>query len=70
MMLPRAGGRDFSDVKKIVTKIYERNVEAWEADNRTFGAAKPAKKRAPPATKKKAAKTMKKKMTKKASRKR
>jgi hypothetical protein len=59
MMLPRAGGRDFGDVKKIVTKIYERNVEAWEADNRTFSATKPARKR-PPGTKKKVAKTKKK----------
>lgn len=36
MMLPRAGGRKFGDVKKIVTKIYQRNVDAWQADDRTF----------------------------------
>ena len=61
MMLPRAGGRDFGDVKKIVTKIYQRNVEAWEADNRTFGATTPAKKkRAATTTKKKTVKTTKK----------
>ena len=39
MMLPRAGGRDFGDVKKIVSRIYERTVSAWEADNRTFTAS-------------------------------
>jgi hypothetical protein len=48
MMLPRAGGRDFKDVKKIVTQIFERNLEAWDQDNRTFTAA-PVKK---PATRK------------------
>lgn len=63
MMLPRAGGRDFGDVKKIVSKIYERNVEAWESDNRTFSATSPSKKRA--TTKKKAVKSMKKSATKK-----
>jgi hypothetical protein len=42
MMLPRAGGRDFSDTKKIIRQIYERNLAAWEQDNRTFTAA-PAK---------------------------
>ena len=54
MMLPRAGGRKFSDVQKIVTAIFERNIEDWAADNETFTgkkskartkskAAKPAK---------------------------
>jgi hypothetical protein len=46
MMMPRAGGRDFKDVKKIVTDIYERNIAAWEQDHRTFTA--PVKKRAAP----------------------
>jgi hypothetical protein len=36
MMLPRAGGRHFDDTRKIVTKIFRRNVESWEEDNRTF----------------------------------
>jgi hypothetical protein len=51
MMMPRAGGRDFKDVKKIVAQILERNLAAWDEDYRTFtgSAAKP--KRAP--TKKK-----------------
>ena len=70
MMLPRAGGRDFGDVKKIVTRIYERNVEAWAADNRTFSATKPAKKRAAPATKTKKKKATQNRTTKKAARKR
>ena len=63
MMLPRAGGRDFGDVKKIVTKIYQRNVEAWDADNRTFSAST-SKKRAAP-TRKKTVKTTKKSPAKK-----
>jgi hypothetical protein len=54
MMLPRAGGREFADVKKIVTKIYQRNVEAWEADNGTFTVTSSSKRRAvATATKKK-----------------
>ena len=46
MMLPRAGGRNFSDTKKIIAQIYERNLAAWEQDNRTFAPpvkAKPAR---------------------------
>jgi hypothetical protein len=69
MMLPRAGGRDFGDVKKIVTKIYQRNVEAWEADSRTFSAISLAKKRTA-SMKKATKKTMKKPATKKSARKR
>ena len=41
MMMPRAGGRNFSDVKKIVAKIFERNLVAWDQDNRTFSGAVP-----------------------------
>jgi hypothetical protein len=48
MMMPRAGGRDFMDVKRIVSDIYERNIAAWEQDHRTFTA--PVKKRAAPKT--------------------
>jgi|SRR5438477_2472440 len=36
MMMPRAGGRKFSDVKKIAAIIFQRNMAAWEEDNRTF----------------------------------
>jgi hypothetical protein len=36
MMLPRTGGRNFSDVKKIVADIYTRNLAAWEEDSHTF----------------------------------
>ena len=49
MMLPRAGGRDFSDVKKIVGQIIERNLAAWDEDHQTFTGPKPKKK--PPAAK-------------------
>ena len=32
MMLPRTGGRDFSDTHKIVTQLFERNIDAWHED--------------------------------------
>ena len=55
MMMPRAGGRKFGDVKKIVADIYQRNLKAWDEDNKTF--TMPAKKKPPrPANAKKAAK--------------
>ncbi len=45
MMLPRAGGRKFSDTIKIMTAIYDRNMAAWKADNETFTGVKPKKKK-------------------------
>jgi hypothetical protein len=36
MMLPRAGGRDIKDARRVVDALYERNVAAWESDNTTF----------------------------------
>ena len=51
MMMPRAGGRDLGSVRKIVTRIYERNFEAWEEDNAAF-TGKPKKKSKPAAAKK------------------
>ena len=39
MMLPRAGGRKFSDTKKIIAQIYDRNLDAWEQDNQVFTTA-------------------------------
>jgi hypothetical protein len=68
MMMPRAGGREFSDVKKIVARIFERNLAAWDADNLTFTAT--ASKKRPPG--KPAGKTKKSKasVTKKKSAKR
>jgi hypothetical protein len=36
MMMPRAGGRDFKDTIKIIQRLYARNVEGWEEDDRTF----------------------------------
>src|SRR6185503_10904406 len=67
MMMPRAGGRDFKDVKKIVAEIFERNLAAWDEDNRTFTATKPmrtvkkATKKAAGGAKRKAKKVKKKK---------
>jgi hypothetical protein len=36
MMMPRAGGRDVADVRKIVGGIFERNMAAWDEDEATF----------------------------------
>src|SRR3954466_4136825 len=36
MMMPRAGGRNFSAVKQIVAQIFERNPPAWDEDSLTF----------------------------------
>jgi hypothetical protein len=36
MMMPRAGGRDFKHTLKIIQRLYDRNVEGWEEDDRTF----------------------------------
>jgi hypothetical protein len=36
MMLPRSGGRDFKETFKVIQRIYERNIAAWEEDNRIF----------------------------------
>lgn len=55
MMLPRSGGRDFKDTFGIIRRIFDRNVEAWQADHATFtgGKRKPAR---PPRPAKSAAK--------------
>ena len=68
MMTPRAGGRDFKFVVKTMDQIFQRNMDAWAIDNRTFTHA-PAK-RATPTKKKATAKIAKKppKATKKKSR--
>jgi hypothetical protein len=42
MMMPRTGGRDVADVRKIVGQIYQRNIDAWEADQATFTGTKPS----------------------------
>jgi hypothetical protein len=42
MMMPRAGGRDVAEVRKIVGGIFIRNMNAWEEDEATFtGKVKP-----------------------------
>ena len=63
MMMPRAGGRDLGDVRKIVTRVYQRNLDGWAEDNDAFTtggkkkakAKKPAGKPKKPAAKAKAA---------------
>ena len=57
MMMPRAGGRNFKDTRKIIARVFERNLAAWDEDNRVFSETKKAKK--PPAVKKKSAKPAK-----------
>ena len=62
MMMPRTGGRKVGDVSKIVTRIFERNLAAWEEDNATLTGKKtstkkkPAAKKSPPAKSKSKAK--------------
>jgi hypothetical protein len=61
MMMPRAGGRDFKHTVKIIQRLYDRNVTAWDEDDNTFSptprkpekkAVKKAAKKAPKAVKK------------------
>jgi len=55
MMMPRSGGREVPEALRIVREIFERNMQAWEADNATFTGVK-AKKASKPAKAKSAAK--------------
>ena len=72
MMLPRAGGRNFSDVARIVRRIYERNLEAWEQDHLVFtrGSAQMKKRKRSAALKKVSKKATRKPAPRKSSRKR
>jgi len=36
MMMPRRGGRDLADVRRIVSQIFERNIASWNQDESTF----------------------------------
>ena len=63
MMMPRAGGRQFKDTVKIMERIYRRNMDAWEEDNRTFS-GKAAAKRSTRVATKRVKKTSKKKKVK------
>lgn len=62
MMMPRAGGREFKDVAKIVTHLFERTLANWDEDDviftKGFGGKRktPAKKAAKKAVKKAARK--------------
>jgi hypothetical protein len=58
MMLPRAGGREFKDTFKIIQRLYDRNIAAWEEDERTFTKG-PAKKKTTKAATKAKKKTKK-----------
>jgi hypothetical protein len=72
MMMPRTGGRKVGEVTKIVTRIFERNLDAWEEDNAALTGKKPKRpKPASGATKKRGAKGTVKKVvsTKKAAKK-
>ena len=45
MMMPRAGGRDVKNVRKVIDGIFYRNIRAWEDDNDFFAEKrKPARK--------------------------
>jgi hypothetical protein len=66
MMMPRTGGRKVGEVTTIVTRIFERNLDAWEEDNATLTGKKPkkgggviAKKSGPKSTGKKASSSKK-----------
>jgi hypothetical protein len=54
MMLPRTGGRDFKSTHGILKAMFERNMNAWEQDNKTFtgGGKKRAKAKPKSASKK------------------
>jgi len=59
MMMPRTGGRDFQYTVKIVRRIFDRLLESWQEDDRTFtkgpakkSSAKPKKKPAKKISKK------------------
>jgi hypothetical protein len=43
MMMPRSGGRKVGEVTKIVSRIFERNLDAWEEDNATLTGKKAKK---------------------------
>ena len=49
--MPRAGGRDFKFVVKTMDQIFQRNLDAWSTDNRTFTHS-PAKRASTTTTKK------------------
>jgi hypothetical protein len=36
MMMPRTGGRDVAEVRRIVGELFRRNLDAWEQDDATF----------------------------------
>jgi hypothetical protein len=69
MMMPRVGGRDVSDVRRIVGGIFDRNMRAWEEDEAAFTGKAPGKPRPPRKPAKKSAKKTAKKAPPKKSKK-
>lgn len=61
MMMPRVGGRQVGEVRRIIGNIFERNMAAWAADDATFTGA-PKKKAKPGSAKMKGKQTAKKKV--------
>jgi hypothetical protein len=60
MMMPRTGGRDVKQVRNIITRIYQRNLDGWEADHDLFtGSSRRRAREAPPRAWAKAKKTAK-----------
>jgi hypothetical protein len=45
MMMPRAGGRDFKDTRKIIARVFDRNLAAWDEDNQIFSGPPPKAKK-------------------------
>lgn len=65
MMMPRTGGRRLSDVTRIITRIVERNLQAWEEDNKALMGKKASSKPARSKPKRTKARTSAKKSAKK-----
>lgn len=49
MMMPRAGGREVGNVRRIVSGIYQRNLASWAEDEATFTGKKLRKTKPAPA---------------------
>src|SRR5687768_689967 len=67
MMMPRAGGRDFKDTRKIIARVFERNLAAWDEDNKVFSGPPPKAKKKISSSKSQAKKARKPTKAKKAA---
>jgi hypothetical protein len=70
MMMPRAGGREFKDVAKIVAHLFQRTLDNWDEDDVIFTKGFGGGKKKSPAKAEKPAKAPKKAVKKKAAKKR